>query len=113
MTINVYMGMFNTIILSLYNMRLIILFHLAKQSMKLQRVKLMKQMKEDAMNYQKWKQQKDKEVLQLKAKVCRICLLCQYNHMLSRLRYAEYACYVNIIICYQGQGTQNMPAMSI
>ena len=49
----------------------------------------------------------------IKAKVRRICLLCQYNHMLSRPRYAEYACYVNIIICYQGQGTQNMPAMSI
>ncbi|XP_041359286.1 chromosome-associated kinesin KIF4A-like isoform X2 [Gigantopelta aegis] len=38
------------------------------QSMKQQRVKLMKQMKEDAEQFRKWKQQKDKEVLQLQQK---------------------------------------------
>ena len=36
--------------------------------MKRQRVKLLKQMKEDADQFRKWKAVKDKEVLQLKAK---------------------------------------------
>ena len=39
------------------------------QNLKQQRVKLMKQMKEDAAAYKKWKQQKDKEVLQLQQRV--------------------------------------------
>ncbi|XP_013399662.1 chromosome-associated kinesin KIF4-like [Lingula anatina] len=38
------------------------------QTMKQQRVKLMKQMKEEADNFRKWKQSKEKEVMQLKAK---------------------------------------------
>ena len=37
--------------------------------MKVQRVKLMKSLKEDGENFRKWKQQKDKELIQLKAKV--------------------------------------------
>ena len=37
--------------------------------MKAERVKLMNQLKEDAKNFQKWKQQKDKEIIQLKKKV--------------------------------------------
>jgi kinesin family protein 4/21/27 len=37
--------------------------------MKQQRVKLFKQLKEDNANFQKWKQAKDREVMQLKAKV--------------------------------------------
>jgi kinesin family protein 4/21/27 len=41
-------------------------FH--SQSMKQHRVRLMKQMKGDAETFRKWRQQKDKEVLQLKAK---------------------------------------------
>lgn len=39
------------------------------QSIKQQRVKLMRQIKEDNDNFRKWKQEKDKEVTQLKAKV--------------------------------------------
>ncbi|XP_069468552.1 chromosome-associated kinesin KIF4A isoform X2 [Ambystoma mexicanum] len=38
------------------------------QGMKTQRVQLMKQMKEDAEKFRTWKQQKDKEVIQLKEK---------------------------------------------
>ena len=37
--------------------------------MKQARVRLMKQMKEDASKWQQWKTQKNKEVMQLKAKV--------------------------------------------
>ena len=37
--------------------------------MKYQRVKLMKQIKEDAENFRKMQKQKDKEIMQLKAKV--------------------------------------------
>lgn len=38
------------------------------QGLKQQRVKLMKQMKEDSDEFRKWKQQKDKEVAQLMQK---------------------------------------------
>lgn len=37
--------------------------------MKNQRVQLMRQMKEDAEKFRQWKQQKDKEVIQLKERV--------------------------------------------
>lgn len=37
--------------------------------MKQQRVQLMRQMKEDTEKFRQWKQQKDKEVIQLKEKV--------------------------------------------
>lgn len=37
--------------------------------MKQQRVQLMRQMKEDTEKFKQWKQQKDKEVIQLKEKV--------------------------------------------
>lgn len=37
--------------------------------MKNQRVQLMRQMKEDAERFRQWKQQKDKEVIQLKERV--------------------------------------------
>ncbi len=37
--------------------------------MKSQRVKMMKQLRLEAENFRKWKQEKDKEVMQLKAKV--------------------------------------------
>ena len=37
--------------------------------MKQKRIKLIKQMKEEADNFRKYKQAKDKEVMQLKAKV--------------------------------------------
>ena len=39
------------------------------QSMKQARVRLMKQMKEETTRFKQWKQAKEKEVLQLKAKV--------------------------------------------
>ncbi|XP_041075610.1 chromosome-associated kinesin KIF4-like isoform X2 [Polyodon spathula] len=42
--------------------------HLEIQSMKGQRVQLMRQMKEDGEKFRQWKQKKDKEVLQLKEK---------------------------------------------
>lgn len=41
----------------------------ASQEMKTQRVQLMRQMKEDAEKFRQWKQQKDKEVIQLKERV--------------------------------------------
>ena len=41
-----------------------------RQAMKRQRVKLMKHMKEDSDNFRRWKLTKEKEVAQLKAKVC-------------------------------------------
>lgn len=47
----------------------IIMVHKYLQGLKQQRVKLMKQMKEDADQWRKWRQQKDKEVLQLQQKV--------------------------------------------
>ena len=40
------------------------------QAMKTQRVRLMRQMKDDADKFRQLKTQKDKEVLQLKEKVC-------------------------------------------
>ena len=39
------------------------------QSMRSQRVQLMRQLKEDSEKFRLWKSQKDKEVLQLKQKV--------------------------------------------
>ena len=39
------------------------------QLLKQQRVKLMKQMKEDVSNFQKWKKEKEKQVTQLQLKV--------------------------------------------
>ncbi|MGH0169047.1 UNVERIFIED_CONTAM: hypothetical protein FKN15_055697 [Acipenser sinensis] len=52
--------------LSLHNVTKL---HLEIQSMKGQRVQLMRQMKEDGEKFRQWKQKKDKEVLQLKEKV--------------------------------------------
>lgn len=51
--------------LSLHNVTKL---HLEIQSMKGQRVQLMRQMKEDGEKFRQWKQKKDKEVLQLKEK---------------------------------------------
>lgn len=45
------------------------------QVMKHQRVQLMRQMKEDAEKFRQWKQQKDKEVIQLKERVSYLKLL--------------------------------------
>ena len=45
------------------------------QMMKNQRVQLMRQMKEDAEKFRQWKQQKDKEVIQLKERVSQLKLL--------------------------------------
>jgi kinesin family protein 4/21/27 len=42
--------------------------------MKQQRVKLMKQMKEDADEFRRWKMKKEKEVMQLQQKVCHLTL---------------------------------------
>lgn len=43
---------------------------LFSQGMKTQRTQLMKQMREDSDKFRHWKNKKDKEVLQLKEKVC-------------------------------------------
>lgn len=40
------------------------------QAMKVQRKQLMKQMREDSEKFRSWKSKKDREVLQLKEKVC-------------------------------------------
>ncbi|XP_064607442.1 chromosome-associated kinesin KIF4A-like [Liolophura sinensis] len=55
------------------------------QGLKQQRVKLMKQMKEDAEHFRKWKQQKDKEVLQLMQKDRkRQCEIAKLQHVNER-----------------------------
>uniref|UniRef100_A0A8D0L229 Kinesin family member 4A n=1 Tax=Sphenodon punctatus TaxID=8508 RepID=A0A8D0L229_SPHPU len=52
--------------------------HLEIRAMKNQRVQLMRQMKEDAEKFRQWKQQKDKEVIQLKERVSLLnCSLCR------------------------------------
>lgn len=50
---------------------------LFSQAMKVQRKQLMKQMREDSEKFRSWKSKKDREVLQLKEKVCgdQDCLL--------------------------------------
>ena len=61
--------------------------------MKSARVRLMKQMKEDAPKWQQWKNQKNKEVMQLKAKVIK------YKYDQSSKRYLNPAL-LNVTIVY-------------
>lgn len=49
------------------------------QAMKVQRKNLMKQMRDDSEKFRSWKSKKDREVLQLKEKVC--ALLDSFLHI--------------------------------
>ena len=64
------------------NVKFLFIFFMLK-GLKQQRVKLMKQMKEDSDEFRKWKQQKDKEVAQLMQKdrkrLCEIAKLQRTN----------------------------------
>lgn len=54
----------------------------SSQAMKTQRTQLMRQMREDSEKFRQWKSKKDREVLQLKEKVCegQIFILQHYIH---------------------------------
>ena len=55
------------------------------KDLKKQRVNLMKQMKAESEASRKWKQMKEKEVMQLKAKVNRSCCFFRTTHWLFRV----------------------------
>ena len=53
----------------MYSLGVVMCLMCSPQSMRSQRVQLMRQLKEDSEKFRLWKSQKDKEVLQLKQKV--------------------------------------------